>query len=82
MATILTENREKLLLQEFIVKIDFKKVLLKYAQRRAYGAPPKNHDLYSDETLEAIWAWELVTPTLFLEPPSFFREAQQVRESL
>lgn len=56
--------------------------MLTSAQRKAYGDPPKHHDLYADETEEAVWAWELVQPSLFLEPISVLREVLKIRENL
>jgi hypothetical protein len=65
-----------------VERIDFEKVLLSSALRKAYGAAPKHTDLYTDKTEEAVWAWELTTPTLYVEPPAFCREMMSVRETL
>ncbi len=43
----------------FVGKIDFANLILMCAQRKSYGATPKQHDLYADETEEALWTWEL-----------------------
>ena len=61
-------------MESFLSKINFERVLLQSAQRKPYGAAPKHHDLYADETAEAIWSWELASPSLYLEPPTFLRE--------
>jgi len=60
LSEILTLASERQLLRSFLAKIDFEALLLVSAQRKAYGDPPKHHDLYADETKEAVWAWELV----------------------
>ena len=66
----------------FYNKIDFDRVLQLSAQRKAYGAAPKHHDLYADETVEAIWSWELATPSLYLEPQSYLKDVISFRESM
>ena len=66
--TIFTEERKKSVLKAFVAKIDFDRVLLSAALRKAYGAPPKHIDLYADKSPEAIWAWELGTPAVYLDP--------------
>ena len=66
----------------FLDKINYERVLLQSAQRKPYGAAPRHHDLYADETPEAIWSWELATPSLYLEPANFLREVLQHRETM
>ena len=75
-------NPDKQAMQTFLNKIDFDRVLLQSAQRKAYGAAPRHHDLYADETPEAIWSWELATPSLYLEPPAFLRDVIAHRETM
>jgi len=69
-------------MKAFFTKIDFDRILLTSAQRKPYGAAPKHHDLYADETPEAIWSWELATPSLYLEPAAFLRELHIYRETM
>lgn len=69
-------------MRTFIGKIDFDRVLLSAALRKAYGAPPKHIDLYADKTPEAVWAWELGTPTVYIDPQSLLKETLAVRETL
>ena len=66
----------------FTDRIDFERLIQQSAQRKPLGNAPKQHDLYLDETPEAIWAWELVSPSLYIEPASLLREVQKTRESL
>jgi len=68
LVTIFSEESKKSVLKAFVRKIDFDRVLHSAALRKAYGAPPKHIDLYADKTPEAIWAWELGTPTVYLDP--------------
>jgi hypothetical protein len=79
---LFTERRDKTTLTTFMAKIDFDKVLLTAAQRKALGKAPKHHDLYTDLTPEAVWVWELTTPSLYLEPASFLKQTLAVKESL
>ena len=66
----------------FLAKINFDKVLLQSAQRKPYGEMPRHHDLYADETADAIWSWELASPSLYLEPPAYLRDVLQHRDSM
>jgi len=50
----------------FMAIVDFDNLLLLNAQRKSYGVPPKNFNLWEDESEEAVWAWELVAPSLHL----------------
>ena len=75
-----SDSPDKQRMQTFMSKIDFDRVLLQSAQRKAYGAAPRHHDLYADETPEAIWSWELATPSIYLEPPAFLRDVISHRE--
>lgn len=70
------------MLNAFVSKIDFDRVLLNSAQRKALGAPPKHHDLYADETPEAVWAWELTQSSLYIEPMGLLKETLAVRETV
>lgn len=66
----------------FLAKINFERVLLQSAQRKPYGEVPKHHDVYADETSNAIWSWELASPSLYLEPVTYLREVLSHRESM
>lgn len=79
---IFTEASKRSLITTVIAQIDFERLLLMSAQRKAYGAPPKHHDLYADVTPEAIWSWELTSPSLYIEPASFLRELLSHREAM
>ena len=37
------------------------------SQRKSFGVTPKHFDLYSDETEQALWRWELTAPGLYFE---------------
>ena len=52
------------------------------AQRKSHGATPKQHDLYVDETEEALWTWELTQPSLYLEPLTFVKDLNAHREAM
>ena len=69
-------------MRSYVDKINYERVLLQSAQRKPYGAAPRHHDLYADETPEAIWSWELATPSLYLDPATFLREVLQHRETM
>ena len=66
----------------FVARINFQKLLLSCAMRKAFGQPPKNADLYTDKTPGAVWAWELTTANLYLEPAALLRETLSTRETL
>lgn len=82
LAINLSESRNRSMLNAFVSKIDFDRVLLNSAQRKALGAPPKHHDLYADETPEAVWAWELTQSSLYIEPMGLLKETLAVRENV
>lgn len=69
-------------MKAFFDKIDFERVLNASALRKAYGAPPKHIDLYTDKTPNAVWAWELGTPAVYFDPPRLLKESLAVRETL
>ena len=77
-----TKVTEIKLMTNFLAKINFDKVLLQSAQRKPYGEMPRHHDLYADETADAIWSWELASPSLYLEPPAYLRDVLQHRDSM
>ena len=80
--TIFTESHKRALLRAFEAKINFEKLLLSSAMRKAYGMVPKNADLYTDKTPEAVWTWELTTANLYLEPLAILKETLSTRETL
>lgn len=44
--------------------------------------PPKHCDLYADSTPEAVWAWELTQPSLYIEPVPLYKETLSTRETV
>jgi hypothetical protein len=47
--------------------LDINDLLLLNSVRKSFGVTPKHFDLYSDETEEALWRWELTSSTLYFE---------------
>lgn len=56
--------------------------MLTSALRKAYGAAPKHHDLYADETEAALWTWELTNPSIYIEPTSRLKDVLHLREQM
>ena len=71
-----------MIVSKFVGQIDFSNLILMCAQRKSYGATPRQHDLYVDETADALWTWELTQPSLYLEPLSFVKDLNAHREAM